>query len=70
MLMEGEARFFDRGVTLWLVGLNPAVREVVRNAGLAGRLGQDRMPFNARAAIEQFQAMQAETDGKAGLDPS
>jgi MFS superfamily sulfate permease-like transporter len=70
MLMEGEARFFNRGVTLWLVGLNPAVREVVRNAGLAERLGQPRMPFNARAAIEQFQAMQAATDGKAGLAPS
>jgi SulP family sulfate permease len=60
MLMEGEARFAERGVTLWLAALNPGVLEVVRKAGLAERLG-DRMLFNARAAIERFQALQAGT---------
>jgi high affinity sulfate transporter 1 len=65
MLMEGEARFFDRGVTLWLVALNPSALEVVRNAGLAERLGHDRMLFNARAAIERFQALKAAANGKA-----
>jgi high affinity sulfate transporter 1 len=59
MLMEGEARFTERGVTLWLAALNPSVLEVVRKAGLAERLGRDRMLFNARAAIERFQAQQA-----------
>jgi hypothetical protein len=63
MLMEGEARFSDRGVTLWLAVLNPAALEVVRNAGLAERLG-DRMLFNARAAIECFQALKAAAKGK------
>jgi len=60
MLMEGEARFSDRGVMLWLVALNPGVLEVVRKAGLAERLGRDRLLFNARAAIERFEAQQAE----------
>ncbi len=59
MLIEGEARFADRGVTLWLAALNPGVLEVVRKAGLAERLGRDRLLFNARAAIERFQALQA-----------
>ena len=59
MLMEGEARFAERGVTLWLAALNPGVLEVVRKAGLAERLGRDRLLFNARAAIERFQALQA-----------
>ena len=58
-LMEGEKRFTDRGLVVWLVGLNPGVLEMVRNTGLADRLGRERMLFNARAAIERYQAMQA-----------
>jgi SulP family sulfate permease len=58
-LMEGEKRVSERGITVWLVGLNPGVLEMVRHAGLADRLGRERMLFNARAAIERYQAMQA-----------
>jgi high affinity sulfate transporter 1 len=58
-IMEGERRVTERGVTVWLAGLNPGVLEVVRRAGLADRLGRDRMLFNARAAIERYQALQA-----------
>ena len=60
MLIEGETRFAKRGITLWLAGLNPGVLEVVRKAGLAERLGGERMLFNARAAIERFQTLQTE----------
>jgi len=59
MLMEREKRATENGATLWLVGLNPGVLEVVRNAGLAERLGRERMLFNARAAIERYQALEA-----------
>jgi high affinity sulfate transporter 1 len=55
MLIEGERRTTERGATFWLVGLNPGVLEVVRNAGLYERLGRERMLFNARAAIERHQ---------------
>ena len=58
-LMEGEERATERGAVVWLVGLNPGVLEVVRNSGLAERLGRERMLFNARAAIERYKAMQA-----------
>jgi sulfate permease, SulP family len=58
-LMEGEKRATERGIVVWLVGLNPGVLEVVRRAGLDERLGRERMLFNARAAIEHYQAMQA-----------
>jgi anti-anti-sigma factor len=58
-LTEGEKRMKDRGIDLWLAGLNPGVLEVVRHAGLDERLGRERMLFNARAAIERYQAMQA-----------
>jgi high affinity sulfate transporter 1 len=56
-LMEGEQRVTESGVAVWLVGLNPGVLEVVRNSGLDQRLGRERMLFNARAAIERFQAL-------------
>src|SRR5512147_1060505 len=58
-LLEGERRFADRGIAIWLVGLNPGVLEMVRHAGLADRLGRDRMLFNARAAIERYQSLAA-----------
>ena len=32
--------------------------EVVRNSGLAERLGRERLLFNARAAIERYQALE------------
>jgi MFS superfamily sulfate permease-like transporter len=57
-VMEGERRATERGAVVWLVGLNPAVLESVRHAGLADKLGPERLLFNARAAIERYQAMQ------------
>ena len=58
-LMEGEQRATERGATVWMVGLNPGVLEVVRHAGLDERLGRERMLFNARAAIEHYQSLHA-----------
>jgi len=62
-LMEGEKRTTERGTIVWLAGLNPGVLEMVRHAGLDQRLGRERMLFNARAAIERYQALQAAGDG-------
>jgi high affinity sulfate transporter 1 len=58
-LTEDARRFMARGITVWLVALNPRVLEMVRNAGLSERLGRERMLFNARAAIERYQALHA-----------
>jgi high affinity sulfate transporter 1 len=57
MLMEGEKRAAEAGIELWLAGLNPGVLEMVRRAGLDQRLGRERLLFNAREAIERYQAM-------------
>lgn len=57
MLIESEKRGAEQSTTLWLIGLNPGVLEVVRNAGLYELLGRERMLFNTRAAIERYQAM-------------
>jgi len=64
MLMEGEKRRSEEGITVWLVGLNPGVLEVVKNAGMYEQLGRERMLFNARAAIERYQAPEATTTPK------
>lgn len=57
MLIEGEKRTAERGRTLWLAALNPGVLKVVRQSGLAERLGKERLLFNARSAIERFRYM-------------
>lgn len=65
MLLEGEKRATEQDATLWLVGLNPGVLEVVRRSGLADILGPERLLYNSPAVIEHFQALAANTDGKA-----
>ncbi len=62
MLIEGEKRAAERGMTLWLAALNPSVLKVVRQSGLAERLGRERLLFNARSAIAQYQ----KTGGQGG----
>jgi SulP family sulfate permease len=58
-LIEAERRTTERGIVVWLAGLNPAVLEVVRRTDLEQRLGRERMLFNTRVAIERFQALRA-----------
>jgi MFS superfamily sulfate permease-like transporter len=64
MMMEGEKRWTEGGTVVWLAGLNPGVMQVARHAGLDTRLGRERMLFNARAAIEHYQALQEAGGGK------
>ncbi|MHB2205693.1 SulP family inorganic anion transporter [Methylobacterium sp. CM6257] len=56
-MLQNGARRTD--VTVWLVGLNPGVLDMVRRAGLDQELGRDRMLFNARAAIERYKELYA-----------
>ena len=58
-LMDGEKRARDSGFVVWLAGLNPGVLEVVRHAGFDRQLGRERMLFNAREAVERYQALPA-----------
>jgi len=61
-LIEGEKSATERGTIVWLAGLNPSVLDVVRHTGLDRKLGRERLLFNARAAIEQYQALQARAE--------
>jgi high affinity sulfate transporter 1 len=55
MLVDGERRMTADGITVWLAALNPGVLECIRSSGLADRLGQERLLFNARAVIRKYQ---------------
>jgi MFS superfamily sulfate permease-like transporter len=55
-LMDGEQRATGQGIEVWLAGLNPGVREVVQHAGVAARLGPERLLFNAREALARYLA--------------
>jgi len=56
-LMEDEQRLTEQGTEVWLAGLNPGVKETVQHAGFDKRLGRERLLFNARAAVEHYQAL-------------
>jgi len=55
MMQDGLGVARERGVTFWLVGLNPEALEMVRRAGLDAELGPDCLLFDARTAIERYQ---------------
>ncbi len=56
MLMEAENRLREEGVTLWLIGLNPGVLEMVRRSPLGATLGRDRMFLNMEMALARYLA--------------
>jgi len=56
MLGEAEKRAAERGVSLWLVGLNPQALDAVNRSALGERLGRERMHFNLETAVRQYQA--------------
>ena len=69
-LMQGEKRATERGIIVWLAGLNPGVLETVRHAGLDQRLGRERLLFNAREVIERYQARTASRTASAAGPPA
>ena len=54
MLTEGEKRQRERGVKVWLVGMNPRVLGVIQKSQLGQALGHDAMHFNLEIAITKY----------------
>src|SRR5258705_9425889 len=48
MLIEAEERERNRGVSVWLVGLNTETLSVIQRSSLSKALGRERMHFNLR----------------------
>jgi hypothetical protein len=55
MLTEAEKRHRERGIMLWMVGLNPMVLRVIQKSELGETLGRERMFFNLEQAVEAFE---------------
>ena len=56
MLIEAEKRERNRGVSVWLVGLNPDVLSVIQRSSLGEVLGRERMHFNLEVAVAKYLA--------------
>ena len=56
MLIEAEKRLRERGISLWLVGLNPEVLAMVRRSTLGETLGRKGMHFTLEVAIDKYLA--------------
>lgn len=54
MLVEAEHKNRDRGIRLWLVGMNPAVLSMVQKSSLGETLGREAMHFNLESAVIRY----------------
>ena len=62
MLTEAEKRNRERGILLWLVGLQPGVLAIVQRSPLGKTLGRGRMFFNLEQAVAKYQASSTHAD--------
>jgi len=59
MLSEAVKSLRDRGVILWLVGLNPGVLRMIQKSELGEILGREAMHFNLELAVTNYLAAPA-----------
>ena len=59
MLTEAEKRQRGRGVSMWLVGLDPEVLMMVQRSSLGQALGREAMHFNLDVAVAKYLALPA-----------
>ncbi|SEJ65855.1 high affinity sulphate transporter 1 [Azotobacter beijerinckii] len=59
MLIGAEKQMCEKGMTLWLVGLNPGVLAMVMHSPLGQTLGPERMFFNLEEAVARYEALSA-----------
>jgi high affinity sulfate transporter 1 len=60
VLIEAEKRQRERGVSMWLVGLNPEVLSMIQRSSLGKVLGRERMHFSLELAVAKYRASLAE----------
>jgi high affinity sulfate transporter 1 len=56
VLIEAEKRQRERGVSMWLVGLNPEVLSAIQRSPLGKVLGPERMHFSVELAVAKYLA--------------
>jgi high affinity sulfate transporter 1 len=55
MLAEAEKKHRERGIRLWLVGMNPEVLTMIQKSSLGEALGREGMHFNLETAVTRYQ---------------
>jgi high affinity sulfate transporter 1 len=61
MLTEAEARRRERGIKVWLAGMNPSVLNMIRRSKLGHVLGRNEMHFNLETAVAKYLAQAPNT---------
>jgi high affinity sulfate transporter 1 len=64
MMIDGEKKYREQGVLLWLVGLNPEVLTTIQRSSLGSTLGRERMHINLEVAVAKYLESSA---GQTGL---
>ena len=59
MLTEGEKKQRERGVSVWLVDLNPRVLAMVNRSPLGKTLGHEALHFNLELAVTKYERLYA-----------
>jgi sulfate permease, SulP family len=54
MLVDAEKRHRERGIRLWLVGMNPEVLSMIQKSSLCEALGREGMYFNLETAVTKY----------------
>jgi anti-anti-sigma factor len=58
MFAEATKRQRDRGVQVWLIGMNPGVLAIVQRSPLGKMLGREGMHFNLEIAVARYLGIQ------------
>ena len=58
MFAEATRRQRDRGIQVWLVGMNPGVLAIVQRSPLGTMLGREGMHFNLEIAVARYLGIQ------------
>jgi sulfate permease, SulP family len=65
MLVEAEKRQRQRGIKLWLVGMNPHVLDMIQRSPLGTTLGREAMFFNLEIALARYSDESLTTSARA-----
>jgi hypothetical protein len=60
--VAAEEKLRNHDKALWLAALNPEVLAMVKQSGLADRLGRERMLFNLEVAVERYARMNSTSE--------
>jgi SulP family sulfate permease len=54
MLVQAEKKSQERGIRIWLVGMNPDVFSMIQKSSLGEALGREGMHFNLETAVAEY----------------